>query len=46
MARWQELYELIQDGLSAAEIMKRLAVPPSRLRQMLAGRRLARMLKR
>jgi len=41
MARWQELYEMVLAGdLPPAEIMDRLNVKPSRLRQMLASKRL------
>lgn len=42
MARWQQLYEmLLNEDLSPQEIVSRLNVRPSRLRQLLAGKRLA-----
>jgi len=42
MPCWQDLYELLMDGeLSPHEIMARLNVRPSRLRRMLASKRLA-----
>jgi len=41
MARWQQLYEmLLNKDLSPHEIVSRLNVRPSRLRQLLAGKRL------
>ena len=41
MAHWQEVYEMVMDGrLSPAEIVDRLNVKPSRLRQMLESKRL------
>ena len=46
MATWQELYEMLLDeDLSPEKIVARLNVRPSRLRQLLASKRLAARLK-
>ena len=47
MACWQDLYEmLIDDALTPEQIVARLNVPPSRLKRMLASKRLAASLAR
>ena len=46
MATWQELYEMLLDeDLSPEKVVARLNVRPSRLRQLLASKRLAARLK-
>ena len=46
MATWQELYDMLLDeDLSPEEIVARLNVRPSRLRRLLASKRLAARLK-
>ena len=46
MATWQELYEMLLDEeISPEEVVARLNVRPSRLRQLLASKRLASRLK-
>ena len=41
MASYKDLMKLMREGCSAGEIMERLELCPSRLRRMLAGKRLA-----
>ena len=47
MVRWQDVYEVLIDGeLTPAEIVASLNVSPSRLKRMLASKRLAARLAR